>query len=118
MPGRGSTRVSTPHALFAFHVDVVVFFVAAEYVLDTDLGRDILYVYDKLNSYKVVQEAQAAFPSAGAYFHNTMRCLIFPLAGADVLRWLQDCKRIVMTEKADFEGASRMVEPLSVPDDL
>lgn len=78
----------------------------------------MLYVYDKLNSFKVVQDAQNVFYDAGAYYHNAMRCLIFPYRGKDVLDWLEASKRVVMTERADVEGAECHVEPLFIPDDL
>lgn len=79
--------------------------------------RDVLYVYDKLNAYKVVQDAQEAFRAAGPYFNSNMRCIVFPLAGRAVLDWLVQSKRIIMMAKADFEGA-HTVEPLLIPDDL
>lgn len=90
---------------------------AAEYVLDLEEGRNILYVYDKRNSYRVVQAAQAAFTSVGAYYHSAMRCLIFPQEGTAVLDWLNKSKRIIMTPKDDVEGAY-VVEPLEIPDDI
>lgn len=91
--------------------------VVAEYVLDTQDGRNMLYVYDKLNSFKPVRDAQAMF-DVGAYYHNAMKCLIFPSSGTDVLKWLEDSQRVVMTERADVEGAQPQVEPLFIPDDL
>lgn len=90
---------------------------AAEYVLDLEEGRNILYVYDKRNSYRVVQAAQAAFPMSGAYYHSAMRCLVFPQQGTAVLDWFNNSKRIIMTVKEDVEGAF-VVEPLEIPDDI
>lgn len=92
--------------------------ISAEYVLEKDALQDVLYLYDKLNSYKVAQEAQAQFPHVGAYYNNRMRCLVFPISGSDVLRWLQASNRVVLTEKVDYEGAQSLVEPLAIPDDL
>lgn len=102
----------------AYRRAVVLCCVSAEYVLEANDGADILYVYDKLNSYRVVQDAQAEFPLAGAYYNARMHCLVFPTSGKSVLRWLETSNRIVMTEKADYEGAQTLIEPLDIPDDL
>lgn len=77
--------------------------------------HDMLYVYDKLNAIKVVEDAQSAFPLSGAYYNSSMRCLIFPTMGREVLTWFEESKRINMTPKSDFEGA-HFVEPLLIPD--
>lgn len=90
---------------------------AAEYVLDFEHGHDVLFVYDKLNSSKPVQALQNAFPNAGAYYNPSMRCLVFPHSGTEMLDWLKNSKRIVMIPKGDVEGAP-LVEPLLIPDDL
>lgn len=82
-----------------------------------DAPNDTLYLYDKLNSVKVVREVQQVF--SGAYYNNSMRCLVFPMNGAAVLHWLQDSQRLVLTERGDYEGAHNLVaQPLAIPDDL
>lgn len=88
---------------------------AAEYVLDVAEGRNMLFVYDKRNSFKIVQAAQSHFE--GAYYNNSMRCLIFPTDGSAVLTWLMESKRLILTDKADVEGA-QCVEPLPIPADF